>query len=514
MTASGPARLIVALLVAAGLAAHLAGQPPPPTPLRLLTPGTARPLPTVLVNDVEMVALDELASAFGITVREDSLTRALTVGWRGSTIVLTPDQSLASVGGRLLSLPAAPAQVGGRWHVPVEFIARALAPLADRRLELRKASRMVLYGDLRVPRVVVRHDTPGPQARVTVDITPATPRTVTQQANELLVRFEADAIDVALPPVVSQGIVEAIRVADDGAALAIQLGPKFGSFRSTEGSADATGTRLTIDLFPAGEPAGPPATTATAPPPTPPLPVPAAGLRTIVIDAGHGGDETGAKGAGGTLEKDVTLSVARRLRGAIESRLGVRVLMTRDDDRTVPLDQRAALANNNKADLFLSIHANASVRGALAGAEVFYLGAERYTEDGPREGESTAVAMPVFGGGTREIDVILWETAQAQFIERSAVFAGFIEEALRRTVPMSPRALQQAPFRALVGAAMPAALVEVGYLSNPDQERQLRSGDYQGRLAQALLDAIVRFDARLRAAQPAVAPVAPERPAP
>jgi N-acetylmuramoyl-L-alanine amidase len=222
-----------------------------------------------------------------------------------------------------------------------------------------------------------------------------------------------------------------------------------------------------------------------------------------VIDAGHGGDETGARGAKGTLEKDVTLAVARRLRAAIEARLGVRVLMTRDDDRTVPLDERAALANNNKADLFLSIHANASVRDALAGAEVFHLGAERYTEDAQREAESTAVAMPVFGGGTREIGVIPWDTAQAQFVERSSIFAGFVEEALRRTVPMSPRALQQAPFRVLVGANMPAALVEVGYLSNPEQERQLASGEYQGRLAQALLEAIVRFDARVRSAQAA-----------
>src|SRR5262249_29854129 len=113
------------------------------------------------------------------------------------------------------------------------------------------------------------------------------------------------------------------------------------------------------------------------PPPTEPPPLlelnPTGGIRTVVIDAGHGGDEDGAHGPSGTLEKNVTLSVARRLKSALEGRLGVRVILTRDGDVTVDLDQRAALANNNKADLFVSLHANASVRTSATGAEVFYL---------------------------------------------------------------------------------------------------------------------------------------------
>ena len=94
---------------------------------------------------------------------------------------------------------------------------------------------------------------------------------------------------------------------------------------------------------------------------------PTGGIRTIVVDAGHGGTEDGAHGPGGTLEKNVTLSVARRLKAALEARLGVRVILTRDADATVELDERAALANNNKADLFVSLHANASVRASAVG---------------------------------------------------------------------------------------------------------------------------------------------------
>ena len=142
-----------------------------------------------------------------------------------------------------------------------------------------------------------------------------------------------------------------------------------------------------------------------------------------MIDAGHGGDEHGARGPQGTLEKDVTLGVARRLKAAIESRLGARVILTRDADQTVGLDERAAVANNNKADLFISLHANASVRGSAAGAEVFYLSLGDYGAQAQRVAQGESEALPVFGGGTRDIEVILWEMAQARHIEQSAALA-------------------------------------------------------------------------------------------
>jgi N-acetylmuramoyl-L-alanine amidase len=197
------------------------------------------------------------------------------------------------------------------------------------------------------------------------------------------------------------------------------------------------------------------------------------------------------------------------LKASLESRLGARVLLTRDDDKAVGLDERAALANNNKADLFLSLHANASLRRAASGAEVFYLSLDRADEEARTVAESEGVAMPVFGGGTREIDVILWEMAQARHIEESAGLARAIEVQLRTSVPMSPRAIQQAPFRALVGANMPAVLVEMGYLTNATQEVQLSNPDFQARLVAALTEAIRKFFA---GEVPPSAPLAPNAP--
>ncbi len=151
------------------------------------------------------------------------------------------------------------------------------------------------------------------------------------------------------------------------------------------------------------------------------------------------------------------------------------------------------MANNNKADLFISLHANASVRGSAAGAEVFYLSLGDYGAQAQRVAQGESEALPVFGGGTRDIDVILWEMAQARHIEQSAALATAVEASLRQRVPMSPRAIQQAPFRVLVGANMPAVLVEMGFITNPEQERQLASEAFQSSIVQAIVDSIAQF---------------------
>ena len=484
----------------------MSGQPAPSAPLRLVAADSTRAIPTVMSGDTEMVSLDDLASIFGLQVRDDTLARAITVAYQGRTIVLSQDQALASIGGRLVSLPAPPTRLGGRWHVPVEFIGRALSTIYDTPLELRKASRMVLRGRVRAPRVVVRHDVAGGQARVTLDVAPRTPHQVLQEGARLLVRFEADLLDATIPALQAQGLVQ--RVLVEQTTLVIEVGPRFGSFRASDATVEPDATRVVIDLFASADPT----TQGQTPPAGPeaaPLPLPAPGVRTIVLDPGHGGDEQGARGARGTVEKELTLAVAQRVKSALEARLGARVLLTRDADRPLPLDDRAAFANNNKADVFVSLHANASLRRTASGAEVFYLSLDRADEEARRVAESEGVAMPVFGGGTREIDVILWEMAQTQHLAQSAELARAIEAELRAVVPMSPRAIQQAPFRVLVGANMPAVLVEIGYLTNPEQESALAAAPFQTRVAQALTDAIARFFAAAPAAvSPPPAPAA------
>jgi len=185
--------------------------------------------------------------------------------------------------------------------------------------------------------------------------------------------------------------------------------------------------------------------------------------------------------------------VARRLKASLETRLGVRVILTRDSDQTIGLEQRAAVANNNKADVFVSLHANASVRPVASGAEIFYLSLDEYGDRAQRIAKRGSETLPVVGGGVRDIEVIPWEMAQARYIDQSAALAQAVEGSFRERVPLSARALQQAPFRVLVGANMPAVLIEMGFLTNAEQERQLNSSTFQDTIVQALVDAIVRF---------------------
>jgi N-acetylmuramoyl-L-alanine amidase len=214
-------------------------------------------------------------------------------------------------------------------------------------------------------------------------------------------------------------------------------------------------------------------------------------IRTIVIDPGHGGDDEGVKGPAGTKEKDLTLTLARRVKAAIEARLGIRVLLTRDDDRRVPLDDRTAMANTNKSDLFISLHANASFRPALAGGSIYSAAFEPGAAQAARA--LAPERVPAIGGGSREIEFVPWEFAQTAHLEESDALAKLLQMQLHDRVPLAARPVDSAPLRVLESANMPAILIEIGYLTNPDQERQLASAEFQNPFVQGVLDAIVRF---------------------
>jgi N-acetylmuramoyl-L-alanine amidase len=216
-------------------------------------------------------------------------------------------------------------------------------------------------------------------------------------------------------------------------------------------------------------------------------------VRTIVIDPGHGGEDNGVTGPGGALEKDVTLAIARRVKGAIEGRLGMRVLLTHEEGSRADADGRAAIANNNKADLFISLHANGSPRPTVRGAVIYTLSLDRVGEDARRQSQADRAVLPLFGGGSREVALVEWELAQAAHLDGSNAFAGIVDQQLRTTAGLPSVALQRAPMRNLAGTNMPAVLIEMGYLSNADEERLLTSSEFQNSIALALTEAVAAF---------------------
>lgn len=485
------------LTLVVSLAAGLLAQAP--ASLTLLSRDSRRSIPIAVVNDQELVALDELASIFQLSVREEA--GAVTVTARGRTIVFNPEQTIASVAGRMISLPTRPVRQGGRLLVPVDFISRAIGPIVDTRIDLRRTSHLLIIGDVKVPRLTIASDGLPNSYRLTIDATPQANSTITREADHLTIKFDADAVDVSIPGLQPQPFVQAIRRID-AVTLAIDLGPRFSSYRSSTQVVD-TATRLTLELLPppadvpaTGSPNAPaaplPATTTAAPPPVdlPTFGQPTVPIRTVTLDPGHGGEDAGAKGAGGLTEKALTLAVARRTKAALEARLGLRVILTREDDRELPIDARTAVANNNKSDLFISLHANSSFRPATSGASVLLA---QFPDEGLARQSLAPHRVPVFGGGLRDIELVLWNQAQIRYIDQSAVFADALQQQLQPRIPLHARSLDRVPLRVLASANMPAVLVELGYLSNGEQEARMGGGEFQGNIASAIVDAVLVF---------------------
>jgi N-acetylmuramoyl-L-alanine amidase len=233
-------------------------------------------------------------------------------------------------------------------------------------------------------------------------------------------------------------------------------------------------------------------------------------LRTIVLDAGHGGSDAGAVGPSGLLEKELVLDVTRRAARLVEERLGVKVLLTRDADSFVPLPDRTSFANRARADLFVSIHANAHRQSMTDGVETYFLSSEATDSEARQVAalENGAVRLESAsgrGGATKDIvRTILWDLAQSEFQTESSRLAEIVHDSMTRSLRIGTRGVKQAGFYVLGGAAMPAILIEVGFVTNPKEERRLRDTRYRDEIARAIVVGLAEYkrnwDARTRAA--------------
>ena len=232
-------------------------------------------------------------------------------------------------------------------------------------------------------------------------------------------------------------------------------------------------------------------------------------LRVIVLDAGHGGQDPGATGPSGLQEKDVVLDVTKRLARLVESELGVKVLLTRSNDEFVPLRERTSFANSRKADLFLSIHANAHRVSASEGVESYFLSSEA-SDNEARQVAALENGVIELEPGNKQtgpdfLKSILWDLSQSDFQEESSRLAETVLDWLTRALRIPNRGVKQAGFYVLGGAAMPAVLVEIGFLTNRKEERKLMDPSYRDKIARALLRGVAeykqRYDQKMGVAQ-------------
>ncbi|MDD2770099.1 MAG: N-acetylmuramoyl-L-alanine amidase [Methylococcus sp.] len=256
-------------------------------------------------------------------------------------------------------------------------------------------------------------------------------------------------------------------------------------FRTSLGTAEDGGPRLIVDVT---------AGIAAAVQPTPfPLPKAKGGRKNLVvaIDAGHGGKDTGAVGAEGTLEKDIVLAIARKLEFLLKTEPGIRPVLIRQSDEFIELRQRMERARQEHADLFVSLHADAYLDAHAKGASVFTLSQHGATSEAARRLADRENAVDQIGGVALHdkdevLASVLLELAQDATLEASDRAAASVLQALQKTHTLHQPGIQKAGFVVLKSPDVPSLLVETAFISNPEEEQKLRNPDYQDQIAKAI----------------------------
>lgn len=217
-------------------------------------------------------------------------------------------------------------------------------------------------------------------------------------------------------------------------------------------------------------------------------------INSVILDAGHGGKDPGAIGRAGLREKDVVLDVVNRLYKILE-KSGLKVYRTRSADVFIPLPDRSLIANDNQAGLFISIHANANKSRKIEGFEVYYLTED--VDDDARalvSGENALLKMSLdLDKSSAYLKAIVWDLVYTENRKESIELARYVCGAVSHDLKLSMNGVRGAPFAVLKGARMPAVLVEIGYISNKEGERKLRSSAYRQKMAQSIARGILAF---------------------
>ncbi len=471
------------LLLSALVALSGAAQPA----ATFVTPaGVALPLRVEEAEGRTFFAVADVAAALEGTMSFDADTRSFEVKLKAHTAIFGGDAPLAVVDSKIVYLSGSVRMKGSLGFVDAEFLGRVFGPMTGyafawdagkRALTASRAAAVEIAAEAsvtdlgEVTKVVLRFSQP-PQYRV-------------EKGDETVVlKFPGTRLVAAAPE----------KSVDSPRVLKVVLRPG-------EAVITLRGRDFSTNVYPLG---GPPRlvvdvtrTVAGTTVPTGPGPAPEAPkARIVVLDPGHGGTEEGAKGPAGLLEKEATLALEKTMQEVL-SRHGYRVVTTRTTDATVSLEDRAASANGAKADVFVSLHANASRSASAHGTEVYYLSLDASDRAAAllAESENKASETPTAetNASKRDLDLILWDLAQNQHLAASERLAEIIQGDFNRLLGVATRGVKQAPFRVLIGVNAPAVLVEVAFITNPDEEKKLSSEEFRRQTAETLAGSLDTF---------------------
>ena len=228
-------------------------------------------------------------------------------------------------------------------------------------------------------------------------------------------------------------------------------------------------------------------------------------IDVIVIDPGHGGPDSGAVGKSGLLEKEVTLDIALRLKELLKMEEGLRVILTRETDVLVPLEERTRIANRNRADLFISIHTNAFKKRSVRGSETFFLATAKNDQARAAAAlENSSVRFDLADDESHnvaDLEFILMDLVQSEYLKESSDLAAMIQKRLKKMLSIPGRGVSQAGFVVLNKAYMPAVLVETAFISNRKDEKLLKKESFRQEIAQAILESVRDFKKKYESAR-------------
>lgn len=474
--------LALPLLVAAQI-----GRPeaPPRGPVVVLD-GRELAVPVTITPGGPLFALKPLADSLGGQLGSDD-GESYNLKLEATEVVTGIGNAIITVGEDIVSLSQPPVRGESGPLVPLDFLRKTWGAVSGYSFDWRPEESRLMISRRESREIKVTLDVVHLQGMTTVVLQfPETPRyRINQLPGVVEVQVLADRLAPPVRKKVEDSLVQDVTFAPQ--LVRIQLVPDA----EVESYLLDNPFRLVFDVHrksAAQVPVGPSAAVADL----------RSSTRTIVVDPGHGGTETGAIGPGGVAEKELTLVLARDLEARLAQRLPVRVVLTRNDDSKLALDARTAIANQNKADLFISLHLNSSLGSGAHGAETYFLSSQASdtrAESAAATENVGGAAAPAADAGqeTQDLQMILWDLAQSHHLAESQRFAGLVQAELNQALELKDRGVKQAPFRVLMGAAMPAVLVELGFISNPDEEAKLQNPAYRADLVEALVRAVGRY---------------------
>jgi N-acetylmuramoyl-L-alanine amidase len=476
------------------------------TVLVLLASSAGAGLPTISHNGQDYVELSRVAALLkGRVDATPESTKARLVA-PGRVITFTRNWARITVNGSPMTLEAPVRVRRGVWLVPESFIDQVRRPrvIPVSGNSAPAASPAPVAGS-RMPVALedLRHRSYPSFTRIVIETSgPLAYRVEGAGAKEARIRLQLLA-GFARTQDIGDGFIDEARLerAGDDAVLHVVFEGAAGDMRA---STLADPPRLVLDFMRPVEPSPRERREAVAP------------LRLIVLDAGHGGHDTGAVGPAGLQEKDLVLDVTRRVARLLEAKLDVKVLLSRDGDQFVTLRDRTTYANKERADLFVSIHANAHRESASNGVETYFLSSEA-TDGTARQVaalENSVVQLektPARASGRLDaVKAILWDLAQSEFQQESSRLAEVVQDSMTQALRIPNRGVKQAGFYVLGGAAMPAILIEIGFVTNPREERRLKDSRYRDEIARAIFAGLAdykkRYDGRAHLTPNARAP--------